>query len=351
MNSMTRLVACAGVIFIAFCGQARAADTLAGVERRSIASEERQTDLDVTIWYPAAAGGETVSLGENIFFEGTPARQGAPIRSGTFPVVLLSHGAGLAGRAEAMSWIATPLAQDGFIVVAPTHPGNTGRDRSAEQTMKLWLRPSDLSEALDAIETDPTFQPHIAPDRVGVLGLSMGGSSALSMVGARLDPERFAGYCDTGDRNPSLCSWVQQSGVDLHAMDKSLVGRDNSDPRVRFVMAIDPAPADIFAMASLADVKAPVSIVNLGDVSEIPETIRASGIAKALPRADYQVIEQASHASMFPECTPNAAQIALEEGIEDPICTDGKGSSRAAIHQQLIEMTLAAFRRALGADG
>ena len=351
MTSMTRLVGLGGMIVIASSGQLLAADGLAGMEKRSVVSDERETDLDVTIWYPAAEGGETVTLGENIFFEGTGARQGAPIRDGTFPIVLLSHGAGLAGRAEAMSWIAVPLAEDGFIVVAPTHPGNTGRDRSAEETMKLWLRPSDLSQALDAIGKDPTFHPHVASDRIGVLGLSMGGNSALSTVGARLDPELFAGYCDTGESNPSLCSWVQQSGVDLHAMDKSLVGRDNSDPRVRFAMAIDPAPADIFAPSSLADISVPVSIVNLGPPSEIPETLRASGIAKAMPRADYQVVEDASHASMFAECKPNAAEIALEEGIEDPICADGEGASRAAIHRQLIEMTIAAFRKSLGGEG
>lgn len=351
MTSLTRLAACAAMVFVASKGQIHAASDVSGVERLTAPSEEREAALDVTVWYPATTGGESVALGQNIFFEGTPAQQGAPIRDGEFPVVLLSHGAGLGGRAEAMSWIAAPLAQDGFIVLAPTHPGNTGPDRSAEQTMKLWLRPSDLSAALDAIEADPTFHPHIAQDRVGVLGLSMGGNSALSMIGARLDPEKFASYCDTNARNVSLCSWVSQSGVDLHAMDKTLAGRDNSDPRVRVAMAIDPAPADIYDVASLAEISVPVSIVNLGAPSEIPETVRASGIARAMPRAEYDVIEAASHASMFPECKPNAAEIALEEGIEDPICTDGKGDSRAAIHKQLIEMTVAAFRKALRGEG
>lgn len=351
MKTLLRTSGLAAGIVLASCVQLFAADDIAGVRTISVATDERGSDLDVTVWYPAAEGGEAVVLGENIFFEGTPARQGAPVRDGTFPIVLLSHGAGLAGRAEAMSWIAEPLARDGFIVVAPTHPKNTGRDRSAEETMKLWLRPSDLSKALDGIVEDATFKSHVTADRVGVLGLSMGGNTALSTVGARLDPALFASYCDTDDTNASLCAWVRQSGVDLRAMDKTLVGRDNRDPRVGFAMAIDPAPVDIFAPASLADVTIPVTIVNLGDVSEIPQTIRAAGVAEALPDADYHVIEEASHASMFGECKPNAAEIAVEEGIEDPICTDGTGVSRAAIHQQLIEMTLAAFRKALRAEG
>lgn len=347
MKKVTELASIAGAILLASCAVTLAADDHAGVRKMSVASEERDADLEVMIWYPAAAGGETVTVGETIFFEGTPARQGAPIREGKFPLVLLSHGAGLAGHAGAMSWIAAPLARDGFIVAAPTHPGNTGRDRSAEDTMKLWLRPSDLSKTLDAIENDPTFHPHVASDQIGVLGLSMGGNSALSMAGARIDPELFASYCDTDDLNASLCEWVRLSGVDLHALDKEAAGRDNRDLRVRFAMAIDPAPADIFAPASFADVSIPVSIVNLGEASEIPETIQASGIADAIPGATYHVIKAASHASMFPECKPNAAEIAVEEGIKDPICTDGTGTSREAIHAQILGLTIAAFRNAI----
>ncbi|MFW2544810.1 alpha/beta hydrolase family protein [Primorskyibacter sp. 2E107] len=347
MKTMTKALGIAGAIAIASCMQTLAAQDIAGVRKTSIFSDERQADLEVTIWYPASGSGEAVTLGENIFFEGTPAAMGAPLRDGVFPLVVLSHGAGLAGTADAMSWIAAPLAEAGFVVVAPTHPGNTGRNRSAEETMKLWLRPSDLSDALDAIETDPTFSPHVASEQIGVLGLSMGGNTALSIVGARLDPELFARYCDTDELNASLCDWVRLCGVDLHAMDKAVAGRDNTDPRVRFAMAIDPAPADIFTSASLAGVSVPVSIVNLGDAAEIPKTIQASGIADAVPHATYQVIEEASHASMFPECKTNAAEIAIEEGIEDPICTDGIGASRSAIHTQLIDMTIASFQNAI----
>ncbi|MBB3984410.1 putative dienelactone hydrolase [Sagittula marina] len=350
MKNMMKSATIAGVIVVTSCVQAIAADNMAGVQKITVASEERGADLEVTIWYPASTGGESVSLGENIFFEGTPALQGASVRDGTFPLVLLSHGAGLAGRAEAMSWIAAPLAQDGFIVAAPTHPGNTGRDRSAAETMKLWLRSSDISATLDAIKEDPTLHPHLANDQIGVLGLSMGGNTALSLVGARLDPELFASYCDTDELNASLCDWMNQSGVDLHKMDKRAAGRNNADPRIRFAMAIDPAPADIFALASLDEVSVPVSIVNLGKLAEIPQTIQASEIAAAISASNYQVIEDASHASMFPECKANAAEIALEEGIEDPICTDGNGVSRDAIHAQLIEMTIAAFRKAMPSE-
>lgn len=327
--------------------EAAHAEPAAGVRQIEVTSDQRAESLAVTVWYPAAPGGEAIVWGESVFFEGTAAMMDAPIQEGTFPLIMLSHGAGLAGRAEAMSWIAAPLAQNGFIVAAPTHPGNTGPHRSAEETMRLWLRPSDVSAALDAVSGATEFAPHIAPGAVGVLGLSMGGGTALSLAGARLDPERYASYCDTHDRNPSLCEWVRMSGVDLHDMDKTAVGRDNADPRFRFVMAIDPAPADIFADATLPTIAVPVVLVNLGKPGEIPATVRASGIAARIPGASHHVIEDAGHASLFALCRPGAAQIALDEGIEDPICTDGGGRDRSRIHAQLIDLVTAAFHQAI----
>lgn len=327
--------------------QATAVELDAGVQQIVVRSQERGTDLDVIVWYPASPGGEAVLLGESVFFEGTEALRNAPISTGRFPLILLSHGAGLAGRAEALSWIATALAKEGFIVAAPTHPGNTGPDRSAAETMKLWLRPPDLSETLDAIVKSEAFQPHVNADRIGALGLSMGGSTALSIAGGRLDPELLANYCDTNELNASLCDWVRLSGVDLHAMNKQVASRDNRDERIRFVMAIDPVPVDVFAVESFSGISIPVALINLGKDGKIPSTAQAADTANAIPDASYEVIEEASHFSMFAECKPGAAEIAVQEGIEEPICTDGNGSSRHTIHEQLIDMITAAFNRAL----
>lgn len=325
---------------------ADAADSV-GVRQIAAPSRERGVDLDVTVWYPAQPGGTSVMLGESVFFVGTPAMRDAPISDGRFPLILLSHGAGLAGSAQALSWIAVPLARRGFVVAAPTHPGNSGAQRSAAETMKLWLRPSDIAESLNAIEEDTRFEGHLDADKVGILGLSMGGGTALAIAGGRIDPKRLAAYCDTDTLNPSLCEWVRQSGVDLHAVDLRLANRNNEDKRIRFAMAIDPAPVDTFDKGSFSQVSIPVELVNLGLSGNIPATVDASEIAETIPRTRYSTIADASHFSMFAECKPGASTIVESEGIDDPICTDGGGRSRNEIHAQLIEMTVAAFERAL----
>ncbi len=324
-----------------------AASESAGVRQITAPSKKRGVDLAVTIWYPADAGGKAITLGESAFFVGTRAMLDAPIARGTYPLIVLSHGAGLGGTPEAMSWLATPLAKRGFIVAAPTHPGNTGANRSAAETMKLWLRPADISATLDTVEKYPLFENHLEPGRVGALGLSAGGNTVLALVGARLDPVRLASYCDTDALNPSLCGWVRQSGVDLHGMDMKLAGRNNEDKRIQFAMAIDPAPVDVFQPSTFSEVSIPVEIVNLGRPGTIPRTALASEIAKTIPAGKYSTIEDASHYSMFGECKPDAAEIAELEQVGDPICSDGGGQSRLEIHRQLVDRVTEAFNRAL----
>ncbi|MEZ2333843.1 alpha/beta hydrolase family protein [Mesorhizobium sp. RCC_202] len=340
---------CAILASMALAQHPAYADDHVGVRQLLAPSKERGADLDVTVWYPAQAGGEPAVLGDSPLFVGTSAMRDAPIADGKYPLILLSHGAGLAGTPQALSWIATPLAEHGFIVAAPTHPGNGGKNRSATETMKLWLRPADLTAALDAMGRQAFFQDHLEQGRIGVLGLSMGGNTALAIAGGRVDPKLLAAYCDNDTLNASLCGWVRQSGVDLHTVDMRSAGRNNSDKRIRFAMAIDPAPSDVFDVKSFATIKIPVDIVNLGRPGKIPATVDASSIARAIPKSGYATIEDASHYSMFGECKPGAAALIVSEEIGDPVCDDGGGRSRAAIHAQLIGTVTVAFDRALKA--
>jgi predicted dienelactone hydrolase len=336
-------MSCATISPMLMAQHSVAASDFVGVRQITAPSKERGSDLAVTIWYPADAGGKPVTLGESRFFVGTDAMLDAPFSRGKYPLILLSHGAGLGGTPQAMSWIATPLAKQGFIVAAPVHFGNGGANRSAAETMKLWLRPADISATLDAMEKQPLFENHLKSGRIGVLGLSMGGNTALALAGGRIDPVRLASYCDNDALNPSLCEWVKQSGVDLHAMDMKLAGRDNEDKRIEFAMAIDPAPVDIFQADTFSKVSIPVEIVNLGQPRTIPLTALASGIAIAIPNGTYSTMRDASHYSMFGECKPDAAEMAESENIGDPICSDGGGQSRTEIHKKLVNMVTEAF--------
>ena len=349
MKLITRIAAtlCATITPILMMHHLAAANDLVGVRQVVVYSKERTSNLAVTIWYPAGVGGTPVKLGESAFFVGTGAMLEAPIAQGKYPLILLSHGAGLGGTPQAMSWIAAPLAKQGVIVAAPTHPGNTGVNRSAAETMKLWLRPADIIATLDAVQQQSLFKYHLEEGRVGILGLSMGGNTAWALAGARIDPMRLASYCDTDDRKPSLCEWVRQSGVNLHAMDMHQAGRDNLEARIKFAMVIDPTPVDVFQIDSFSKITIPVEIVNLGKSGTIPQTTLALGVAMAIPKSVYSTIKYASHYSMFGECKLGASELAGSEGIGEPICSDGGRLTRIEIHKRLIAMVTEAFSRAL----
>lgn len=345
-----QLILCAAVISTLATLHMAHADNIAGVRQIAVPSKERGTDLDVTVWYPAQAGGEKVLLGDTPFFKGTASMRDAPPIEGKFPLILLSHGTGIAGNAHATSWIAAALARQGYIVAAPTHPGNQSGNTSAGETMKLWLRPADFAATLDALQTGTVFQDRIDWKNIGALGLSMGGYTPLAAAGARIDQHRLAAYCDTDLHNHSLCEWLSQSGVDLHRMDLQPAGLDHRDNRIRSAVAIDPAMSDTLTTESVAGITIPIDLVNLGRKQEIPPTVQASWMADIIPGARYANIEDATHFSMFAECKAGASDELKADGITEALCDDGGGRSRSAIHTQLIDMITDAFNRTLNAQ-
>lgn len=72
-----------------------------GVRTISVSAPERGRAIEVTVWYPAGAGGTPSLVGDNQLFKGAPAVRDSAIAEGRFPLVLLSHGSG--SRADAMS--------------------------------------------------------------------------------------------------------------------------------------------------------------------------------------------------------------------------------------------------------
>jgi predicted dienelactone hydrolase len=299
------------------------------------------------LWYPADKGGETVLVGDNPAFRGTAARQDAPPAEGRFPLILLSHGSG--GNAANLGWIASRLAEDGFVVAAPNHPGSTSGDASQAATIRIWNRPADLSAVLTTLEADPTLQGWVDATKVGVLGFSLGGYTALAVAGARVEAAAYARYCDwntVADDPMSDCAWFAQGGVDVRQVDATQFGRSNLDARIASVVVVDPGLVHAFAPASLAGIGVPVHIINLGHPDRLPPAVAAAPTAAAIPGATYEFVPDAVHFSFLGLCKPEGPALIEEEG-EPPICNDGGGRSRADIHAQLARMIAAAFHRAL----
>lgn len=312
---------------------APAYDGIVGITYSKAFAPIRDRNVDFHIWYPARPGGRRVTVGGNGVFRGTPAGRNAPYADGSFPMVLISHGAG--GNAGQFGWIASALAEEGYVVVLPNHPGSTSGNASAQDAVRVWERPADISAVIDEIEANPQDYAFIDSSRIATLGFSAGGYTAMAVSGAQVDVDALQGFCDNGSHGMSDCSFLARAGVNLHEIDLSLASQNLRDPRIKAAVIIDPGIVETLTSSSLARINIPMMIVNLGDEETIPVGVYAKTAAEIIPTAQYVIVPDAIHFSFLAECKPKGAAILANEGEPDPLCSDAGGRDRSAIHNEL----------------
>jgi len=316
----------------------------AGITYASAYAPIRDRDVDFHIWYPATPGGRSTKVGGNGVFYGTQAGRNAPHQMGRFPAVIISHGAG--GNAGQFGWIASELAQAGFVVVLPNHPGTTTGNASAQAAVRVWERPADVSAVLDELTGNAEAYPYIDVERISVLGFSAGGYTAMALSGARVNPDRLQRFCDETDHGMSDCAFLAHFGVDLHSLDLSPAAQDLRDPRITNAVIVDPGIVSTLTDDSLGQIDIPMLVLNLGDAGTVPAGVDARRAASLIARAQYRLVPDATHFSFLAECKPAGAGILEKEGELDPLCDDAGGRTRAEIHAELSQLIIGYLRDA-----
>jgi predicted dienelactone hydrolase len=248
----------------------------------------------------------------------------------------MSHGAG--GNAGQFGWIASELAQSGFVVVLPNHPGTTTGNASAEAAVRVWERPADVSAVLDEITNDPEAYPYIDPDHISVLGFSAGGYTAMAVAGARVAPDLLQRFCDTTDHGMSDCAFLAHFGIDLHEIDLSPAAQDLTDPRIKAAVVVDPGIVSTMTPDSLSGIDIPMLILNLGEEDTVPAGVYARPASEIIPSASYAIVPDAIHFSFLAQCKEKGAAILENEGELDPLCDDAGGRPRSDIHAELSDL-------------
>ena len=154
----------------------------------------------VAVWYPAAAREQPTPYSRsNNGFMGSVAKDAPPAACPPVPLVLYSHGLG--GCALQTLFFTEELARHGYVVAAPDHQdavcaigsdelrfGNMRTDQSFLEP-KRWNdrseidRLRDLRAVIRLIADDPQLGRAADVQRIGAVGHSLGGYTALAMAG------------------------------------------------------------------------------------------------------------------------------------------------------------------------
>jgi predicted dienelactone hydrolase len=241
----------------------------------------------------------------------------APVATGAFPVVAISHGSG--GSPLTHRGLALHLARRGFVVVAPEHAGNNRSDNAlANAVANLAQRPRHVSLAVDRALAE--LEGAAVGGALAVVGHSIGGYTALAMAGAR--------------------PWARPDGrPDAAPMPVPVT----PDPRVRALVLLAPATPWLAAPGALDDVRAPILMLTGGRDTSTP-AVHAGIVARGLPRTtrlEHRVVPDAGHYAFLAPFPPAMRAPAFAPAHDPP------GFDRARFHDAMYAELETFLRRTL----
>ncbi|CAN5911839.1 alpha/beta fold hydrolase [soil metagenome] len=238
----------------------------------------------------------------------------AEIAGDQLPLVVISHGTG--GTPWAYRGLAAHLVRHGFVVAMLEHPGNTRRDDALAHTVvNLTNRPRHVRVVIDAALADPDLGPRIAHHRIAIAGHSMGGYTALAVLGGRA---------------VTLPTQTPEG--------RPLPVATDADPRVRAAILLAPAIDWFGSDDALAAVTAPI-FVRTGERDQLASASRVRWVLRshAAPAAiDHADVPNAGHFGFMSPFPPDMQRPDL------PPSQDPPGFDRPA-YQTVLHAEIASF--------
>jgi predicted dienelactone hydrolase len=217
--------------------------------------------LVVDIWYPANPAVDAKLETYRAEFRGEPplppsafsvpglAVRDAPANGGGYPLVVVSHG--YSNHPAAMTWLTENLASKGYVVAAIHHEDpDPDRSDAVTRAIPTLRRPIDIGFTTRNLQASLGTQ--IDPNRVALIGYSMGGYGVLTSGGASLDPKGPAmGFIPGGALLPYAKGAAKAGDIKVQGL--------------KAVVAIAPAGGGALAAwnsEGLADITAPLLLIS-----------------------------------------------------------------------------------------
>lgn len=298
--------------------------------RLANASTAGEPPLAVAIWYPTSARPwPTVLIGLVLM---DVARDG-PVAGKRLPLVVISHGNG--GGPQSHADLALALASAGYVVVAPLHRGDNFTDQSHAGSQTLFSdRVGELDIALEYMLVRWSDAGRLDGGRVGAYGMSAGGFTVLSAVGAQPDMRLIGPHCQ--ETPEFVCRVLKQVGSPLLVADSAWPGEALKSPG-RIKAAVVAAPGLGFALApqGLSGVNVPVQLWS-GEADQlVPYATNAKLIQQGLgSHVEFHSVALAGHSSFLAPCRL----------LRSPaLCADADGFDREQFHQSMNKAVVEFF--------
>ncbi len=307
----------------------------AGLQILTIWEEGTDERIPVYVWYP------TIRPERPSFLEPYTvrvAREGQP-EEGRFPIVLISHATAESGLSH--HTMAEFLARHGYMVIAPTHPGDNFLDTARIFTERQVVeRPRNMIQALDAVLSNEQLGPIADAGRISIIGYGTGATAALLLAGAVPNTTGLRSYCDAADQNDPYCShWAQERLASLMTKPKGVLAPAQDkpwhDPRIRSVALIAPGYAMLFDAESFAGFSTPAMIIEAERDRLNPPALHAQHLREVMPPdTPYFILKDATSFMLHAPCNERM------QANYPAICKDPAGTNRRDIHDTLHDILL-----------
>ncbi|WP_299975126.1 hypothetical protein [uncultured Pseudoteredinibacter sp.] len=283
--------------------------------------QDRQRPIKVTVWYLSGESGNSCESSANSRCLATSSSKAK--------LVVLSYGA--MGSVRSMNWLAYPLAAKGYIVAGINHFGESwvyGRENTQTQAaLKLWERPLDISYVLDQFNKQSPFQLPLDIENTTAIGFSSGGSTVLSLAGARYAFEQARIHCQNAAKVDLSCRYTQDDLPELPKRAKQSL----KDNRIKQVIALDPAAGHITSTKSLTKITAKALIFGLANGDFLPLQYHAGFYQEHIKNSELYRFEGNEGHFVFQDSCELDIKV---HGIA--LCTDKKGVDRKKVQQQAL---------------
>ncbi|MBE9097593.1 alpha/beta hydrolase [Tychonema sp. LEGE 07203] len=183
------------------------------------------------------------------------------------PVVVISHGLG--SDRLSFQYLAKHLASYGFAVAVPEHPGSnaqqiqnlvTGKTNEVTEPAEFVNRPLDIKDLLDYLTklstTNPAYRGQLDLQRVGIIGQSFGGYTALTLAGAQINFAQLDKDCQRENETWNLSLLLQCRARSLDRNQYNF-----RDPRIKAAIAINPIASSILGKTNLSQIQIPIMVI------------------------------------------------------------------------------------------